>query len=197
MGHIDPHWDDMTYGDIVGGARGGALRRVIRGDILLFWGMLWENEGSSWEHFTGSHSWFLLGSMRVGAIIESGTRARDVPRAYRVRALRNAHFHRRLVPDGHRIFIGSRKYSRKFRRAVPLDFHRENGLAYKTCTAKSGELLVMGSRPRWGSSLRACRAMWDVANSPERKRANVIRRAIEQFDGFDFLANIPEVGQIR
>jgi len=85
--HNDPDWERMTYGDICTGpgcARGSKLRNVVPGDILLFWGLLYNNEcpdrkncsdrqGACWEHFSrpldSNKGWYLLGAMRVEKIV--------------------------------------------------------------------------------------------------------------------------------
>jgi hypothetical protein len=45
--HCDPDWGNLTYGDKCSNRRAAALRRVEAGDILLFWGMLWRNDGKT------------------------------------------------------------------------------------------------------------------------------------------------------
>ena len=49
--HDDPDWPNLTYGDDCANGRAGSLQRVKEGDVLLFWGMLWENQVDSWQHF--------------------------------------------------------------------------------------------------------------------------------------------------
>jgi hypothetical protein len=188
--HVDPHWNDLTYGDVVSGARGSSLASAGVGDILLFWGLLWENRGIGWAGFTGDRAWYLFGAIRIEGIIEGGTRSRDVPRRFKSRTSRNAHFIRGMVPYGHRVFIGERRYSSKFQRAVPLDFHRPNGLAYRTCTDSATNLLTHRGKPHWRSSLRGCRRMWDLENRIQRARANVVRRAIERLNRIDIFADV-------
>lgn len=67
--HDDPDWTNLTYGDDCANGRAGSLQQVAEGDILLFWGMLWGNRGSSWQHFDGSFGWYLFGALRVAEII--------------------------------------------------------------------------------------------------------------------------------
>jgi hypothetical protein len=45
--HDDPDWTNLTYGDDCANGRAGSLKQVTEGDILLFWGMLWGNRGST------------------------------------------------------------------------------------------------------------------------------------------------------
>jgi len=46
--HDDPDWPKLTYGDDCANGRAGNLRHVTEGDILLFWGLLWDNTGRAW-----------------------------------------------------------------------------------------------------------------------------------------------------
>src|SRR5438093_5093935 len=40
--HLDPDWKGLTYGDCCKNPRARALLSVDRGDILLFWALLWK-----------------------------------------------------------------------------------------------------------------------------------------------------------
>jgi hypothetical protein len=68
--HLDPDWENLTYGDYCRGIRGHELRDAKRNDILLFWGLLWRNSGTSWSDFTGEKGWYLFGALRIDEILE-------------------------------------------------------------------------------------------------------------------------------
>ncbi len=82
--HNDPNWHDLTYGDDCSNRRAAVLKKVIPGDILLFWGLLYHNEcpdwksciakqGACWRHFSSPlddyKGWYFLGAMRVEKVV--------------------------------------------------------------------------------------------------------------------------------
>lgn len=106
--HADPCWGDLSYGDECANPRALALKRVTKGDILLFWGLLWRNVGRAWDGFTGEHGWYLFGALRVEEIALPGQSVQQVSEHNRFRASRNAHFVNGcgLLPSNHRAFLG-------------------------------------------------------------------------------------------
>ncbi|MFH1719022.1 MAG: hypothetical protein ABIF19_16840 [Planctomycetota bacterium] len=90
--HSDPDWDNSSYGDDCSNPRAYALKNVTPGDILLFWGLLWQksrrNNGHNWHAcgFTGEKGWYLLGTLRVEEIVEGGQHINQVTPQNRDRA---------------------------------------------------------------------------------------------------------------
>lgn len=189
--HADPDWDGLTYGDYCGNPRAGALKRVVPGDILLFWGLLWENDGRDWSGFTGDRDWFLLGAIRVAGLLRGGEHVRSLPKKIRDRALRNAHLDgRSTLPAGHYVFVGDVRRSGRFRYAVPLGTGRADGLAYRVFTAADGTPLKLNGTPSWKSSLRSCRPMWKLNDPKQRSLALLAAKAISRTNKFDLLKGI-------
>jgi hypothetical protein len=108
----------------------------------------------------------------------------------RDRAKKNAHFARGILRNGERVFVGARPYSSLFSRAVDLEVTSRNGLLEKAFTSADGKLLKIYGAPFWRSSLRSCRKMWDLDDSLQRKRANIVREAILKRTGYDLLRNL-------
>jgi hypothetical protein len=42
--HLDPDWDRLTYGDRCANPRAKSLLKAQKGDILLFWALLWKTD---------------------------------------------------------------------------------------------------------------------------------------------------------
>jgi hypothetical protein len=185
--HCDPDWENLTYGDNCANRRAAALRRVKVGDILLFWGMLWRNEGKSWESFTGERGWYLLGALRVSQILEAGHTPKDATPANAKRAAKNAHLVDGVVGKGQRIFIGSKRYSQLFRKAVDLQLTQHSGLLFRTIRAANGEPLRLNGKIPWNSSTRSCRVVWDLERREHTARARIAQRAILRKTGYDLL----------
>ncbi len=141
--HRDPDWSNLTYGDQCSNRRAAALRRVEVGDILLFWGLLWRNDGKTWQSF-----------------------------------------------DGQRVFIGNKRRSKLFRRAVDLQTTQGSGLLFRTIRAASGKHLSLHGKIPWNSSTRSCRVIWDLELPDHRARARIARKAIFQKTGYDLLRDI-------
>ena len=75
--HLDPDWKRLTYGDYLHYGRAAALRRAVPGDILLFWGLLWRNNGRNWGDFTGEYGWYFIGALRIEEILDEGQTPAD------------------------------------------------------------------------------------------------------------------------
>lgn len=190
--HADPCWEDLSYGDDCANGRAGALKKATKGDILLFWGLLWMNAGRDWSRFSGQHGWYLFGALRVEEIALPGQSVQEVSEHNRLRASRNAHFVKgagRLLPN-ERVFLGAPRYSNRFSRAVDVEVTRPSGLIYTTFTSAKGALLTLDGNPSWSSSLRSCRKIWDLSDPEARTRAHIVREAIVARTGFDFLADL-------
>ena len=120
--HNDPDWKNMTYGDICTG-RGAALKHVNSNDILLFWGLLYNNEDSNWKNCNGNRGacwdsfsrpldenkgWYLLGAMRVENIVSSEREFEELSNGEPSRVKRNAHCDEGVIDYGNKncIFLG-------------------------------------------------------------------------------------------
>ena len=188
--HDDPDWPNLTYGDDCANPRARSLQQVTEGDILLFWGMLWGNSGSSWHHFDGSYGWYLFGAFRVAEILLGGQHAKHARPEHVDRARRNVHFTHGPLPKTHRVFIGDPRYSSQFVRAVDLDVNHEDGLLYRTIRTADGEPLTLNGTPKWNSSLRSCRPVWDLDISNDGRLACTVRDAIMAANDYNLLADI-------
>jgi len=188
--HDDPDWPNLTYGDDCANGRAGSLQRVTEGDILLFWGMLWDNRGDSWQHFDGSCGWYLFGALRVSEILHGGQRATHARSENVARARRNVHFVGGPLPQTHRVFIGDPQYSTRFGHAVDLQVYREDGLLYRTIRTADGQALTLNGTPKWNSSLRSCRPIWDLDAAKDLRLARTARDAIAATNDYNLLADI-------
>jgi hypothetical protein len=114
----------------------------------------------------------------------------------RCRIKKNAHFDDNRIPTNHWIFLGDKdkKHSRLFDKAVELwvpktDQKSESkfkaGLLYKTFKTDKERCLSLNGSPRWYSSIRTCRKMWDLSDSEQHKPAECVRDAIRA-DNPDF-----------
>lgn len=191
--HADPSWADCTYGDNCSNPRAGALKKVQRGDILLFWGLLWRHRGQDdWHGFTGERGWYLFGSFRVQEIVRPEQSVQSVRMENQDRARRNAHFMEageKLLP-GHHVFLGDQDHSRQLERAVDLEVTSLSGLIYQAFTSSQGALLTRDGRPSWNCSLRSCRKMWDLDDPVSRSRAQIVADAIKKQADFDLLKGL-------
>jgi hypothetical protein len=189
--HADPDWANLTYGDYCANPRAGALKKAQKGDILLFWGLLWHNHGNDWRSFSGSREWFLLGAIRIEEILRGGESPDTLSKSSRVRARHNAHLSGRdRLPNGHYVFVGNAEYSRVFDHAVPLETSRSEGLIYRAFTAANGATLTKDGKPAWKSSLRSCRPIWNLGDPVARSRADVVASEIRRQNDFDLLRDI-------
>ena len=187
--HDDPDWTNLTYGDDCGNGRASSLQQVAADDILLFWGMLWRNRGNSWQDFDGSSGWYLFGALRIAEIIYDGQRATQARPENIERARRNVHFVNGPLPQTHRVFIGDPQYSTRFARAVDLQVNREDGLLYRTIRTADGQRLTLNGTPKWNSSLRSCRPIWDLAIANDRTLARTVHDAIAATNDYNLLAD--------
>jgi len=188
--HNDPNWKKLTYGDYCSKPRARALKDIEHGDILLFWGLLWRNSGNSWEDFVSplKKRWYLLGALRVEDIIKGRKKVTEVHPHGRQRAQQNIHFSSGVLPDEEYVFLGAQKYSQRFSKAIDLGVDDSNGLVYKAFTSADGNLLRFKGKPRWSSSLRICRKMWDLSDSKQRELAECVRDEIRKYNkDFDLL----------
>lgn len=189
--HYDPDWAHLTYGDDCANPRARSLLKVEEKDILLFWAMLWENTGDGWENFTGQRGWYLIGSLQVDEIAQGGHDLSQVSVRNRERASYNAHFASgKLNCTNERVFIGSLTHSARFDRAVDLEIGNPQGLAFLTFRASDGQKLRLDASPRWFSSLRSCRAVFDLQDREQRNRAQIVRDRILAKNAFDLLGGL-------
>lgn len=179
--HFDPEFETLTYGDNCERApRAAALKRVVRGDFILFIARL---EGWSDGAFTGQAGFFLVGFLEVDGILPC-VRVRPVDGALeRLRA--NAHVRKGLndarLWDGFWVFGGSSR-SRRFRRAVPVDrvlaqtvFVASDGAPWRWDGGRS-ELQVIGSYTR------TCRCIIEPGSPGAAARLAALQRRIEEFN---------------
>ena len=191
--HNDPDWENLTYGDCCGrrSPRGLALRKVVEDDILLFWALLWRNRGDSWADFTDERHWCFIGALRVREILKPGQRPNDATVGRQTRAGQNAHFWGEKLETDHFVFVGCTKHSCKFTRAVDLQMGDERGLLYRTIRSAKGIPLTRDGEPKWWTSTRACRAVWDLDINTDRSLAEIARKAISHRTGYDLLRDLP------
>jgi hypothetical protein len=189
--HLDPDWQNLTYGDKCENRRARALFSVRENDTLLFWALLWHNSGKGWDNFTDEKCWCLIGALRVQEILEGGQCPEDAKDSLIIeRARQNVHFCGGKLDPGHRVFIGDVRYSNFFNKAVNLEVKSESGLIYQVARAANGSPLSLNGTPRWNSSLRACRVIWDLEDLYARARAEIAANAINKHTGYHLLAGI-------
>src|SRR3989338_1526331 len=188
--HLDPDWEGLTYGDYLGNPRAVALRQATPGDILLFWGLLWQNSGKSWADFTGECGWYFIGALRIEEVLDEGQTPSDAKPRNTRRAAKNVHFYRGVLARGHRVFIGSKRFSARFPRAIDLQISHSSGLLFRTVASANGSLLRRNGKIPWYSATRSCRAIWDLDDSKQRTRAKIARDVIRRKTGYDLLLNI-------
>jgi len=187
--HADPDWTNLTYGDYCHNARARALLSVERGDLLLFWGLLWDNDGTGWSGFNNQRGWYLLGALSIAEIVTDAMTLSDVPAIHRERAGANAHFEGRdRLETDHRVFVGKLGFSARFDRAVDLQVPHADGLIYRAIRSASGQSLILNGRPRWNSSLRSCRCVFDLSNVEDADRFEFVRSAVKDRAGIDLSA---------
>jgi hypothetical protein len=189
--HADPDWENLTYGDDVRNPRAAALKTAERGDILVFWSLLWDNPGDDWTSFTNRQSWHLIGSLRVEEILFfPGDSLSDVSSRNRERAACNVHFRTNTLADGNIVFIGDLKHSRLFEYAVPLVRNlTRSTLLYRIFRTANGERLPLIGK-HWNSYTRTCRAICDLDDHDGHRRAVILRDAIAELNDFNLLANV-------
>jgi hypothetical protein len=188
--HDDPDWQSLTYGDDCSNRRAGNLRHASDGDILLFWGLLWDNIGTSWSDFTGQKGWYLFGALRIAEILTAGQCPQSARPEHVARAQRNVHFNRGPLSFGHRVFIGDPSYSTRFQRAVDLEGQRPSGLVYQTMRDRDGNFLTLNANAPFYSYLRTCRAIWNLNLAHDRRLARTVRDRILRINDYDLLADV-------
>lgn len=114
------------------------------------------------------------------------TRLKNV--ADRKRALANVHLYDGWLPkikkakkNGRHdvLFIGDAKRSARFEKAVDLEIYQDDGLLRRTILSRDGRKLEWTGSPRWNSSLRPCRVVFDCADSTHKKHLDILIKAIE------------------
>jgi len=194
--HLDPDWNNLTYGDFCKNARASSLLSVEINDILLFWGLLWrirDRSTSVWE--SKERKWYLFGALRVAAILETGENLKTISNAAdRKRLTSNAHVQGDRV-EGRprvRVFLGEKNSSKKFNRAVDLGIYEERSLLRQTVRAADGRSIEWESSPKWNSVTRACRAILDLGDREHLVRAKILQKAIKTANpDYDLLAGLP------
>jgi hypothetical protein len=192
--HLDPDWTALTYGDNCAKRRARALFSVTPGDILLFWALLWRLENPDGDIFAGNaRCWGLLGALRVQQVLESGKSLDELPRPLRERAQKNVHVEDGQVEAtrGVRVFLGERKHSARFLKAVDLGIGRDDGLLRQTVTATDGRQIEWDRPPRWNSVTRSCRAILNLDERCDLTTAKKLAKCIaRQNPEFDLLAGL-------
>lgn len=194
--HLDPDWDNLTYGDYLVNRRAIALKNAKIGDILLFWGMLCDHKGNARDNFGHGWSdfqdgqecrgWYLFGAMRIAYVMDHNKRLKDLRQEYQARARMNAHINERdgSVDKNNVVFIADGAGSTRFTYAVDLGVRSRNGLMYRAFSAADGTLLRLNGSPQWRSSLRPCRCIFDLdsenSNKAVLRRATLVDKAIQE-----------------
>jgi len=159
--HDDPEFETYTYGDSPeNNPRAANLRRLVRGDSILFLARLVEwNEVDGW----GLAGFYLVGELVLDRVVRRSELVADPELARPVS--HNAHvirwlLNRYLEPHNFWVFIGSRE-SRRFVHAVPFD----GELMTRVLVAADGSTLKrhkeMTDLLFVGSNTRACRIIDD------------------------------------
>jgi hypothetical protein len=189
--HLDPDWQRFTYGDCCKEPRAVSLSKAKIGDILLFWGLLWRTDHDVSIFKSRAKGWYLFGALRIEYILEEGQKIDTLPSDIRQRAGRNAHVCDGRVEKGHRerVFVGSRRPSRRFERAVDLEVNRDGGLMHRIVRTADGRKIRWNESPNWKSVTRACRAILDLDKPGDRTVATDLARCIrKENEGFDLIA---------
>lgn len=190
--HADPCWDELSYGDSCSNPRARSLKGVTKGDILLFWGLLWRNNGGGWQGFTGEHGWYLFGGFRVEEIAVPGQVLHQVSERNRPRAEKNGHYINGsgILQQDNYVFLGDPSFSSRFVQAVDLEVEKSSGLIYRVFSSAKGALLAWKGNPSWKSSLRSCRKILDLNDQVARSRAEIVSDVIHEQTGFDLLRGL-------
>ena len=90
------------------------------------------------------------------------------------------------------------KTLQRFAKAVDWEIYKTDGLFQRTVRTTDDKQVNWKRSPRWNSVTRSCRAVWDLSNPTERKRAHLIRNAIQErnpdFDLFARASGLTLVG---
>jgi hypothetical protein len=184
--HADPDWPNLTYGDTLSNGRASRLKEVEPGDILLFWALLWGNEGDDWSTFTKDQSWHLIGALRVEEMVPSGQSAATASKTNRTRVSKNVHFANGKLNDTDQVFIGDRNHSQLFSYAVPfVNPFSKRCLLYRT--VRTADDYLLPEDKHWSGFVRACRPICDLETKDGLKRATLLRDAIAACNEFDLL----------
>ena len=188
--HVDPDWENLSYGDCCDEPRGATLKNARANDIFLFWGVLHHNTGTDWQGFeAGAKGWYLFGCLRIENVVSAKTALSLLSPEKRNRALKNIHFSRcNQLPEDDYVFLGDPIHSKLFNSAIDLRVNDEDGLIYRAFTTANGAPLSRNGRPRWFSSLRSSRIVIDLAKQDHRSRGEILRQAIKNEASFDILA---------
>jgi hypothetical protein len=192
--HIDPDWKNLTYGDCCANPRARALLSVRPDNILLFWALLWrirDRNDDVWA--SDQKGWYLIGALRVHHILSSRGGISHLPQTDQRRVVQNEHMNGKRVEsrDFVRIFIGKPQHSARFKHAVDLGIYRNNGLLKRAILTAKGQRVMWDRSPRWNSVTRACRAVLDLSVSDDFRRAELIRRAVQNANPkLDLLADL-------
>lgn len=81
------------------------MRNASPSDVLLFWSLLWKNDGDDWSSFEVEQSWHLIGTLRVEEVLVEGQTFNEAMAKNRRRAKENAHFENDTLENGHIVFI--------------------------------------------------------------------------------------------
>jgi hypothetical protein len=190
--HLDPDWDRHTYGDCCDNPRAKSLLKVRKGDILLFWALLWKTNPASVVFDSHDRGWYLIGALRVERILKSGERIDTLPRDTRQRVAFNAHVVDGKVKEreGERVFVGSSelRHSRRFATAVDLEVYHDGGLMHRVVRTADGKHVRWKESPRWSSVTRSCRAILDLEDKHDSVLASyLVSRISEKNEGFDLI----------
>jgi len=171
---------NLTYGDYVANARAASLRNASPSDIFLFWSLLWRNDGDDWNSFEGEQSWHLIGTLRVEEVLREGQNFNEAKVGNIRRAKANAHFKSDSLGNGHMVFIGEKETSALLTFAVPLVTKlTTRSLLYRAFRTAAGEKLPLAGK-HWSSFTRSCRPICDLGTSDGRRRAMILRDAIQE-----------------
>lgn len=193
--HLDPDWQNLTYGDYCHNRRARALLRAKVNDILLFWGLLWKIRDRNANVWDANEKWWcLLGAIRIEAFLVSGQTVEHLTREQQRRVNNNEHMADARVEDRPlvRVFLGDKRHSMRFDRAVDLQIYNNHGLLRQAFRARDGRTIQWESSPRWYSTTRACRAVFDLSDSRSRRQASIVRDRIKELNpGYDLLEDVP------
>jgi Nucleotide modification associated domain 3 len=190
--HLDPDWNNLTYGDNCKNPRARALLQAKPNDIFLFWALLWKSTNENW---TEDRGWYFIGAIRIEEILEAGDPITKAKFENQERAKNNAHvFGNQVVKNPGRIdrvFIGFKDNSILFPKAIDLEIGKDDGLFQKTVRTADRKKVNWNEPPRWNSVTRSCRAVWDLEVLDERQRANLVCDAIRRKNpNFDLLTGL-------
>ncbi len=188
--HYDPDWPNLTYGDYILNPRAASLASVQPSDILLFWALLWDNDGDNWHSFSNRQSWHLIGALRIDEYLSAGQSADDAKPNNRHRASENAHFWGDTLNYGNMVFVGDTRRSKLFDFAIPFVTKiSKSSLLYRAVRTSKGDRLPLTGK-HWSGYTRSCRSICDLNESDGRRRAEILRDAVAERNDFDILADL-------